>query len=80
MTKKTIKRASADVGLMFTAYDLSRILNIIGKEGLRCFIFSFFELLASVLASLESFWRMQKKHTQNWLENSPSLQRKYLLI
>ncbi len=34
MTKKGKKRASADVGLMFTAYNLRRIFNILGKETL----------------------------------------------
>jgi hypothetical protein len=60
MTKKTIQRASADVGLVFTAYNLRRILNIIGKEGIRRFIVSIFAFLASIRASLELFWRMQK--------------------
>jgi hypothetical protein len=34
MTKKTIKRASADVGFIFIAYNLKRIMNIIGLEKL----------------------------------------------
>ena len=34
MTKKTIKRASADVGFIFIAYSLKRIMNIIGIEKL----------------------------------------------
>ncbi|MCK4922697.1 MAG: hypothetical protein KAS71_16705, partial [Bacteroidales bacterium] len=33
--KKSIERASADVGFMITAYNLSRIINIIGKRQLR---------------------------------------------
>lgn len=80
MTKKTIKRASADVGLIFTAYNLRRILNIIGKEGLRRFWLEFLVFLTSFLASWQLFWRMQKNRFQNYLENWPSLQRKYLLI
>jgi hypothetical protein len=32
MTKKSIKRESADVGLMFVAYNLRRFINIIGKN------------------------------------------------
>lgn len=32
MTKKTIKHASADVGLIFTAYNLRRIFNIIDQK------------------------------------------------
>ena len=34
MTKKSSKRASADVGLMMTAYNLRRIINILGTD--RC--------------------------------------------
>ena len=33
-TKKTIKRASADVGFMLIAYNLRRLINIIGKNEL----------------------------------------------
>lgn len=80
MTKKSIQRASADVGLIFSAYNLRRILNIIGKEGFRRFAASFFAFLVSFWTSLELFWHMQKNHSQNWLENWPSLQRKYSLI
>jgi hypothetical protein len=80
MTKKSIKRATADVGLIFTAYNLRRIMNIIGKEGLRRFVFDFFLFFTNFLASWELFWRMQKNRSQNYLENWPSLQRKYLLI
>jgi len=32
MTKKTIKRAEADAGLIFTVYNLRRLINIIGIE------------------------------------------------
>ena len=35
ITKKSIERASADVGFMMTAYNLKRIINIIGKKQLR---------------------------------------------
>ena len=35
ITKKSIKRASADVGLMLTAYNLRRIMNIIGMKQLK---------------------------------------------
>jgi len=34
ITKKTMKRASADVGFIFIAYNLKRIMNIIGLEKL----------------------------------------------
>lgn len=38
MTKKGKKRASADVGFMFVAYNLRRIINIIGFEELVKFL------------------------------------------
>jgi len=38
MTKKTKARASADVGLMFIAYNMRRIINIIAKERLMAFL------------------------------------------
>ena len=37
-TKKGIKHASADVGLMFVAYNLRRIINIIGKDRFKKFL------------------------------------------
>ena len=37
LTKKGIKRASADVGLMFIAYNTRRLINILGKNKLRKF-------------------------------------------
>jgi transposase len=38
MTKKSMKRASADVGFIFIAYNLKRIMNIIGIEQLMEYI------------------------------------------
>lgn len=37
-TKKGIKRASADVGLMFTAFNLRRLINIIDKDVFKKFL------------------------------------------
>jgi hypothetical protein len=37
-TKKGIRHASADVGLMFTAYNLRRLMNIIEKNALKKFL------------------------------------------
>lgn len=48
MTKKGIGRASADVGLLMTAYNLRRIINIVGLKTLikwaKQQMFAFFEL------------------------------------
>ena len=38
MTKKTIKRASGDVGLIFCAFNLRRIFNILDKNMLKAYL------------------------------------------
>ena len=38
LTKKGKKRASADVGLMFVAYNIRRIMNILGKDELKKYL------------------------------------------
>ncbi len=48
-TKKGKQRASADVGFMFIAYNLRRIMNIVGKHALRKYL----EVL--VLSILEKY-------------------------
>jgi len=54
MTKKGKKRASADVGFMFTAYNLRRIINIIGPAALKKFfgelVSQFFSIITSAKA------------------------------
>jgi len=51
MTKKYMERADADVGLIFTAYTLRRIFNIIGFEALKNYLK---ELLSVFLAYISS--------------------------
>ena len=49
MTKRSIQHASADVGMIFTAYNLRQILNILDKNQLKAYLkalgsaFSFFQ-------------------------------------
>jgi transposase len=38
MTKKSMKRASADVGLIFVVYNLRRIMNILGQDKLKAYL------------------------------------------
>ncbi|MBU4511748.1 IS1182 family transposase [Patescibacteria group bacterium] len=59
ITKKTIKRAEADVGLIFTAYNLRRILNIIGIEVLRKYFLLVVMLKRAFFSSLEAFWQQK---------------------
>jgi len=54
ITKKGMKRASADVGLMFTAYNLRRLMNIIDKTTFTKFlqelVLSFSKILTFIKA------------------------------
>ena len=38
MTKKSIERASADVGMIFTAFNLRRIFNLMDKDLLKAYL------------------------------------------
>jgi ABC-type arginine transport system ATPase subunit len=38
MTKRSIKHASSDVGMIFTAYNLRRIFNILDKILLKAYL------------------------------------------
>jgi transposase len=48
MTKKSIKHASADVGLIFVALNFRRILNIVGTDKIKA-------LFKSIIALIKSF-------------------------
>jgi len=54
MTKKNIKRASADVGLMMTAYNLRRLINIIGLKRFRKYLEARVALFLSKVTNLGS--------------------------
>jgi len=45
ITKKYIKRAEADVGFMFTAYNLRRLINIIGVDVIKAYMETLLSLL-----------------------------------
>lgn len=53
MTKKTIKRASADVGLIFTAYNLRRLINIIGITELGAYLRELWFVFIALLGALK---------------------------
>ena len=64
-----MKRASADVGLMMTAYSLRRIINILGVVRLRKYLEDLIDLILSktalldrILAHILSFFEKRK----NW--------------
>ena len=51
LSKKGMARASADVGFMFIAYNLRRLINILGKEALR-------KCLTFIALCREAFFRV----------------------
>ncbi|TDD96223.1 IS1182 family transposase [Flavobacterium cellulosilyticum] len=53
MTKKTIKHASADVGLIFTAYNLRRIFNLIDQNLLKQYL----KMLTLFVLAIRSFFK-----------------------
>ena len=57
MTKKSIKHASADVGLIFTAYNLRRIFNLIGKNQLK----EYLKGLASMFLNLIGYFKLNRR-------------------
>jgi hypothetical protein len=58
MTKKTIKHASADVGLIFTAYNLRRIFNLIDQNVLKQYLKARALFLWQINSFLEAFLRL----------------------
>jgi hypothetical protein len=53
MIKRTIRHAAADVGLIFTAFNLRRIFNIIGYSALKKYL----EVLAVFFCHLSSYFK-----------------------
>jgi hypothetical protein len=56
MTKTGLKRASSDVGLIFSAYNLRRIFNLIGKNELKKYFKRVFD----------RFWRFLNRFKATW--------------
>ena len=58
LTKKGINRASADVGFMFIAYNLRRIINILGQNLLK----EYLRMLVSLFLCISAFFRRKISH------------------
>ena len=56
MTKKTIKHASADVGLIFSAYNLRRIFNIIDHNLLKKYLIILAWFILDIRAYLKALY------------------------
>ena len=79
ITKQTMKRASADVGFMFIAYNFRRLINIIGKKGLTTFLKSIWlytfnqtaliKPLNNVGSHLSSYSNKVKQHSKSHLSS-----------
>jgi len=66
-----MERASADVGFMFTAYNLRRIINIIGqknlKEYLKRVLFAVFYPCMPLWRQIEYLTGVEKEYRGNFL-------------
>ncbi len=60
MTKRSKQRASADVGFIFIAYNLRRIMNILGIHVFKQYLIALSVLIAFILASIYAFCRRIK--------------------
>jgi len=54
MSKKSIRHASADVGLIFTAFNLRRIFNILDQNLLK----EYFKVLGCFLCTMKSYFKL----------------------
>jgi len=54
LSKKGMGRASADVGLMFIAYNLRRLINILGKEAFSKYLKACFLRLTGLFGAIKS--------------------------
>ncbi|MEZ5046584.1 MAG: transposase [Chitinophagaceae bacterium] len=69
MTKRGKQRASADVGLMFTAYNLRRLFNIIDQNVFKKFLKELVYLVFKISTSTKSFFFKMRLHFSNQLFN-----------
>jgi hypothetical protein len=70
ITKKYIKRAEADFGFIMTAYNLKRIINIIGMKKLIRYMQHIFTFFASKLAVIKLFLSQLSALTKKTIKNS----------
>lgn len=64
MTKKGIKRASADVGFIFSAYNLRRIFNLIGKNELKEYFKRVLSRFWAFFSDFNAFWTLFPEKVQ----------------
>ncbi len=83
MTKKYLHRASADVGLMMTAYNLRRLINIVGMEHLRTclqyLLVCFIAFISQIKVILSTSVNIYCKTANPVVISNPTLNRLYLI-
>ncbi len=57
ITKKGIERASADIGFMFIAYNLRRIINILGQDVLKEYLSILFRYIFNIFVQIQLILR-----------------------
>ncbi len=77
LTKKFINKAEADVGLMFTAYNLRRLFNILGKDVFRNYLKNLLALFFFTLCSIDGIISHYKQLL--FLHNILGIKSKHLL-
>jgi len=60
LTKRGINRASSDVGFMFIAYNIRRIISILGKDLLSKYL----RILVSLFLTVSAFFRRRIGHLE----------------
>jgi len=78
ITKKGIERASADAGLMFTAYNLRRIFNILGKNQLKKYLKKLRPLFFSIINRLTQFLALLRPSFYPYLYKNSKLKWAYI--
>jgi hypothetical protein len=57
MTKKTIEHASADMGLIFTAYNLRRLFNLIDHDSLKQYLKRLLLVFYTYMTAFKAFYQ-----------------------
>lgn len=73
ITKKYIERAEADFGLIMVAYNLRRIINIVGMQKLRKYLKSIFSVLCSRCAHFKLFLNLKNQILKLIMKNQKIL-------
>ena len=61
LTKEGMNRASADVGIMFIAYNIRRIISILGKDHLK----EYLRILSSIFSLISAFFRRRIRRLED---------------